>query len=148
MHKNLKNNKRHHGFQRQLLRNKRVVQFVKYLMGGGVYFCSGFGLFAILYGWIGWDWLPSKIAGDAFGLSLGYLMARYWVFEHEGLKGKTIRTGVRYVIINISNLVIGYVIVAALYHVGISPYVGIIISALVATFLTYVCYRFWVFNPK
>lgn len=117
-------------------------------MGGTVYFWSGYLVFAFCFSGLGWDWLPAKIMADITGWTLNYLVQRYWAFNTPRLKGHEERTVGRYSLLTAVNLLLDYVIIAALKAVGISPYIGFFISAGFFTVWNYFWYRFWVFYRK
>ncbi len=130
-----------------MTRRKVVVQFLEYMVGGGVYFWSGLGVFALCYSVLNWDWLIAKMLADVVGWSLGFVVQRYWAFDDPRLKHKTLQTGKRYIGISALNLVIDYAIVASLKSLGVTPYIGMLSSALFFTAWNYLWYRFWVFKP-
>ena len=122
-----------------------VVQFVKYFIGGSVYFWSGYIVFAWGYSILHWTWWPAKMLADIVGWSLNYLAQRYWAFNsssityHEGVVAR------KYVLLTIFNIGLDYLIVGSLKAGGISPYIGLFISAGFFTVWNYIWYRFWVF---
>jgi putative flippase GtrA len=124
---------------------KDVIQFLEYLVGGTVYFWSGYLVFAICYSGFGWDWLPAKLMADVVGWTLNYLVQRYWAFANKSLKKHEGRTAGRYALITLVNLLLDYLIIWGLKSIGVSPYVGFFISAGFFTAWNYLWYRFWVF---
>ena len=62
---------------------QNLAQFAKYMAGGGVYFWTGYAVFAICYSGFHWNWLPSKIAADAIGWTLNYIVQRFWTFAGQ-----------------------------------------------------------------
>lgn len=132
----------------KLSRHRRVIQFLEYMVGGGVYFWGGILIFAALYSGFGWHWLPAKAVADILGWSANYLIQRYWAFYDRRLKGHNRRVVRRFVIINILDLLIDYSIIFGLQLLGITPYVGFFVSAGVTTVWDYLWYRFWVFKPE
>lgn len=132
----------------RFIRHRRLVQFAEYMVGGGVYFVSGFIIFAILYSGLGWDWLWAKIIADAIGWTLNYLIQRYWAFNDNLLRKRELQVGERYLVITLANFAIDYAIVASMKTLGVTPYLGMITSSLFFTAWNYLWYRFWVFNTK
>jgi len=128
-------------------RHTLLLQFIKYMVGGGVYFWGGLGVFAICFSWLGWGWFPSKIIGDIFGWTANYTIQRYWAFADKKLAGHNRTVVTRYLLINAIYLLIDYGIIGGLYSLGITPYIGFFVSAAVATVWNYLWYRFWVFKP-
>lgn len=133
---------------RYLLRHRRILQFIEYMIGGGVYFWSGIAIFAILYSGLGIDWLIAKLIADAIGWTLNFFVQRYWAFNDKNLKGKTLKTGKRYTIITIFSFILDYAIVASMKAAGITPYLGMITASLFFTVWNYLWYRFYVFDPN
>ncbi|MET1033328.1 MAG: GtrA family protein, partial [Candidatus Saccharimonadales bacterium] len=82
---------------------RNVVQFLEYLVGGTVYFCSGYLVFALCYSGLHWDWVPAKIMADVIGWSLNYVVQRYWAFNSKELKKHEGRTAGRYAAITAVN---------------------------------------------
>ena len=132
----------------RLLQHKLILQFIEYMIGGGVYFFSGLAIFAVLYSVFHWDWLWAKIVCDIIGWSLGFLVQRYWAFYDKRLKGKDMQIGTRYVILNVVNFGIDYAIVATMKHYGVTPYLGMLASSTFFIMWNYLWYRFWVFDPN
>ncbi|HET9721875.1 MAG TPA: GtrA family protein [Candidatus Saccharimonadales bacterium] len=129
-------------------RHKLVVQFLEYMVGGGVWFWSGYGIFAICYSGFGWNWLWAKMLADAVGWTLNFLIQRYWAFNDPRLAHKGIRVSKRYAAITALNFVLDYLLIWGLKSIGITPYIAFFISAALFTAWNYLWYKLWVFNPK
>lgn len=125
-----------------------VVQFFEYMVGGGVYFWSGYLTFAILYSGFGWAWFPAKIVDDIVGSALAYLVQRYWAFNSKRLTGHDSQILKKYSFITVVTYIIDYAIIWGLDTIGVSPYIGFFISAGFFTVWNYLWYRFWVFDVK
>jgi putative flippase GtrA len=125
-----------------------IVQFLEYMVGGTVYFWSGYLVFALCYSGLHWNWVWAKIAADIIGWTLNYFVQRYWAFANKGLKNHEARTLRRYSFITVANLGLDYLIIWSLQQVGVSPYIGFFISAGFFTVWNYLWYRFWVFYNK
>lgn len=126
-------------------KRKTVIQFGKYLTGGSVYFWSGYAVFALCYSGLKWHWLPAKIAADGIGWTLNYLVQRYWAFASDRLKLSEMQHVGRYVFIETIGFILDYLIIAGLYAVGVTPYIGFFISAGFFTVWSYLWYKYWVF---
>ena len=131
----------------KLSRRKLIIQFLEYMVGGGVYFWSGYLVFAICYSGFGWDWLWAKMIADAVGWSLNFGIQRYWAFNDPRLAKHNVRVTGRYAAITALNFLIDYLIIWGLKSVGVTPYVGFFISAGFFTIWNYLWYKFWVFSP-
>ncbi|HEX5394976.1 MAG TPA: GtrA family protein [Candidatus Saccharimonadales bacterium] len=131
-----------------MTRKQLIKQFGKYMVGGGVYFWSGYAIFIFLYGGLGWSWFPAKVVCDIVGWTLGFFVQRYWAFHHPSLAGRSLHISTRYVLVNATNFLIDYLIVWGLNSVGVTPYIGLFVAAGFFTAWNYVWYKFWVFKPR
>lgn len=127
---------------------KLMVQFVEYMVGGGVFFWSGYGSFALFYSGLRYNWLVAKMIGDVVGFSANYFIQRYWAFADSRTAGVGKDVRQRYIILSAIDFAIDYALVATLKHNGISPYIGFWVSAAFFTGWNYFFYRFWVFSPS
>jgi putative flippase GtrA len=127
---------------------RNLIQLLEYVIGGSVYFWSGYIVFAVGYSGLHWDWLWAKIAADVIGLTLNYLVQRYWAFNSKGLKKHEADTAGKYSVISVVNIGLDYLIIWGLKTLGVSPYLGFFISAGFFGAWNYVWYRFWVFYSK
>lgn len=118
------------------------------MVGGGIYFWSGLGIFALCYNVFHWHWLIGKTLADIIGWSLNYWVQRYWAFSDSRLEGQNKRVVYRFVLVNGVDLLIDYAIVATFIHFHISPYAGFMASAAFTTVWDYLWYKFWVFVPE
>jgi putative flippase GtrA len=129
-------------------RRHLVVQFMEYMVGGGVYFWVGLTVFAMCYNLLHWHWLVSKILADSIGWTANFSIQRYWAFYDSRFKGQDTRVIARYVLVNGIDLIIDYGIVASFVQAGFTPYIGFFVSAAFTTVWDYLWYRFWVFKPS
>lgn len=128
--------------------NSFIKQFAKYMVGGGVYFWSGYAVFAIAYSGFGLNVGLSKICADSVGLTLNFFVQRWWAFR-TGKGPQNVRhSGKRYFTLVVINLAIDYFIVLGLAAIGVTPYAGQFISAGFMTVWNWAWYKYWVFaNP-
>jgi putative flippase GtrA len=126
-------------------KHRLLIQFAKYMVGGGVYFWGGMAVFALCFDAFKWPWWVSKILADIIGWSANFTIQRYWAFYDSKLKGHDRVVIFRYALINGIDLVIDYFIVWAFVHNGLTPYAGFFASAAFTTVWDYLWYRFWVF---
>jgi putative flippase GtrA len=126
-------------------RHKYFIQFLKYMVGGGVWFWSGYLIFALCYSGLGWNWLWAKMLADVIGWTLNFALQRYWAFNDPRLARQNIRISERYIAITALNFLLDYLLIWGLKSVGVTPYIGFFISAGLFTIWNYLWYRFWVF---
>lgn len=121
-----------------------IIRFAKFMLGGGIYFCVGYGVFALCYSGLHWPWLPAKIMADAIGWSLNYVVQRFWAFSDRTHLSEMQHAG-RYVFIESIGFVLDYAIIWGLSAIGITPYIGFFISAGFFSVWSYLWYKYWVF---
>jgi putative flippase GtrA len=124
-----------------------VSRFAKYMAGGSLYFWVGYGVFAICYSVFKWGWLPSKIAADAIGWTLNYLVQRFWAFSDRAHLSEMQHAG-RYLFIESIGFVLDYLIIWGLRSIGVTPYIGFFISAGFFTAWSFLWYKYWVFPEQ
>ena len=129
-------------------KHPRVIQFLEYMVGGGVYFWGGLGVFALCFDVFHWARYFAKGLANILGWTANYVIQRYWAFSSPKLKGQDRRVIFRYVLVNGIDLVIDYAIVAAFIYNGVTPYAGFFVSAAFTTVWDYLWYRFWVFKTS
>jgi putative flippase GtrA len=125
-------------FAKRSVSRANTIQFLKYFVAGSTYFWSGYIGFH-------WAWWPAKMLADAIGWTLNYIAQRYWAFGSESQMHHEFATARKYIVLTAFNLGLDYLIVGGLKHYGITPYIGLFISAGFFTVWNYVWYRFWVF---
>jgi putative flippase GtrA len=121
-----------------------LIQFVEYLISGGVWFWSGYILIVLLDNHIGLFW--ANAVGNGVGITLNFLLQRYWVFRTKR-PGKIAFTAGRYIVYTFLNaFLLNYLILYTLReYAGLNPEIGQFIASLFFTFWNYFWYRVWVF---
>ena len=137
--------------------HKLLIQFIEYMISGGVYFWAGYAAFAFFYGihteqfsydGLGWSLWWATITSSVFGWTVNFILQRFWVFNNKSLKAHQTQVTTRYIIITLVDFILNYFILFGLKQVGISPYIGQFISSGFFTVWNYFWYRFWVFPEK
>lgn len=121
-----------------------VRRFLKYMVGGGLYFWVGYIVFAFCYSVLHWNWFWSKVTCDIIGWSLNYAVQRFWAFSDQAKLGE-MKHAQRYIFIETIGFILDYLIIAGLYQLGISPYIGFFLSSAFFTVWSYAWYKYWVF---
>ncbi|MDQ5972159.1 MAG: hypothetical protein QG553_318 [Patescibacteria group bacterium] len=122
-----------------------LVRIAEYLVSGGAYFWSAYILIVFLTPVIGLWW--ANLIGNGVGVTLNFILERYWVFTSSKSRNLTYVTG-KYVIYTAANFLLSYVILRSLQEVGIVVAIGQFISAGFFTVWNYFWYRNWVFKGK
>lgn len=127
--------------------SKRAVrQFGYYNLGGLAFFLIGYAVFALLYGAFGWLWWLAKIIADLTGWSSNYLVQRFLAFRDESQHhGESALLG-RFTFVSLVNVPIDYAIVGGLKAVGVTPFLGLAISAGFFTIWKFAWYKHYVFK--
>jgi putative flippase GtrA len=133
---------------RQITQSPAIRQFAKYMVGGSIYFWSGYALFAFGYSVLHWYWLWAKLLADSVGWSANYIVQRYYAFAGQSKHLSEMQHAGRYVCIESLGFVIDYAIIGGLRAIGITPYIGFFISAGFFTVWSYLWYKYWVFPEK
>lgn len=121
-------------------------QIIKYLISGGGFFWSGYLAFAVFDGLLGFNLFIAKQLANVIGITVNYLLERYWVFR--GVKTSKAERATRlpkYIAITLINFMIDYLIVLGLKDIGITPYLGQFVSAAFFTVWNFLWYKYWVF---
>lgn len=132
-----------------LIPRKTLAQFAKYMSGGMLYFWSGYAVFAICYSLFKWNWFWAKVAADAVGWILNYVVQRYWAFAGpDRAKLSEMKHVGRYIFIETIGFILDYLIIYGLKQLGISPYIGFFVAAAFFTVWSYLWYKHWVFPEQ
>lgn len=121
-----------------------IVQFIEYMISGGVWFWSGYILIVLLDDIIGL--FAANLVGNAVGITLNFILQRYWVFRTKR-PGKIAFTAQRYIIYTLLNaFLLNYLILYGLRELaGLKPEIGQFIASGFFTFWNYFWYKVWVF---
>lgn len=133
---------------KQKNRRHDIRQAVEYMISGGAYFWTGYGVFFVCDRIFHLNLWWAKLAANVVGWIVNYLLQRYWVFKNPKLQNHQTEVTTRYAIITLADFVIDYLIVAALKSIGLTPYLGQFVSSGFFTVWNYLWYRFWVFPDK
>jgi putative flippase GtrA len=125
---------------------KELTRFAEYMVGGGVWFWSGYILIVLLDNHIGLFW--ANFIGNIVGLSLNFLISRYWVFRTKRQTKLGVAT-TRYIVYTALNAFgLNYLILLSLRSIGIQPEFGQFIASAFFTVWNYVWYKTWVFKGR
>lgn len=125
---------------------KELTRFVEYMIGGGVWFWSGYVIIVLLDDHIGLFW--ANVLGQTVGLTLNFIIERYWAFKTK----RPVKIGVattRYIIYTALNAFgLNYLILLGLKNFGIDPAIGQFIASFFFTFWNYYWYKVYVFKGQ
>ena len=124
---------------------KELIRVVEYMISGGAYFWTGYGVFFVADKVFHLNLWWAKLAANIIGWIVNYILQRYWVFQNSKLNKQTTKVTTRYAVITLVDFVIDYYIVLGLKNAGITPYIGQFASSAFFTVWNYFWYRFWVF---
>ncbi len=122
-----------------------IVQFAEYMVGGGVWFWSGYILIVTLDDHIGL--FAANLIGNAVGITLNFLIQKYWAFRTKRAE-KIAFTAGRYVVYTALNaFLLNYLILYGLReYFGLKPEIGQFIASGFFTIWNYFWYKAWVFK--
>lgn len=125
------------------------MRIVEYFVSGGVWFWSGYVLIITLDNYIGL--FAANFVGNAVGITLNFLLERYWVFKTKRPTRLAVATK-RYIVYTALNaFLLNYLILEVLSQNGIKPEIGQFIASGFFTFWNYFWYKMYVFkgmDPK
>lgn len=122
---------------------KELTRIAEYLVTGGAWFWSGYFIIIFSEPIIGLWW--ANIVGNGVGVTVNFLLSRYWVFS--GTKDKQMaRVTTKYVMLTGFNFLLNYLILKGLQNIGIHVAIGQFISAGFFTVWNYAWYSLWVFT--
>lgn len=126
---------------------KELTRIGEYLVGGGVWFWSGYIIIVFLNGRMPLFWV--NFIGNAVGMTLNFIIERYWAFKSSRPTTLFIATR-RYIIYTVINaFLLNYLILAVLKdHFDLPPKYGQFIAAGFFTVWNYFWYKYWVFKGK
>lgn len=126
---------------------KLLIQFGEYMIAGGVWFWSGYVIIVVLDDQIGLFW--ANLIGNAVGITLNFLLSRYWVFK-TSRPSKLGEATVRYIVYTALNaFLLNYLILYSLEEgFGIDPAIGQFIASAFFTVWNYIWYKLWVFKGR
>lgn len=126
---------------------KELTRFGEYMVGGGVWFWSGYIIIVVLTANdVSLFW--ANFAGNAVGITLNFIIERYWAFKTSRPTNIAVATW-RYIIYTVLNaFVLNYLILKGLRSVGIEPAIGQFIAAGFFTIWNYIWYKAWVFKGE
>jgi putative flippase GtrA len=125
---------------------KELTRFGEYMVGGGVWFWSGYIIIVVLADKIPLFW--ANFAGNAVGITLNFIIERYWAFKSNRPTTLMVATK-RYVVYTALNaFLLNYFILNGLRSVGIEPAIGQFIASGFFTVWNYAWYKAWVFRDQ
>jgi putative flippase GtrA len=128
--------------------HKVLIQFIEYMVSGGVYFWVGYLLLNYLYYALHWSLWWATILSNVVGWSVNFILQRYWAFNNQALKKHKTEVTAKYTFITLVDFALNYVILYGLNAIGITPAIGQFISSGFFTVWNYLWYRFWIFPEK
>lgn len=126
---------------------RELIRFAEYMVGGGVWFWSGYIIIvAMTANDVPLFW--ANLIGNAVGITLNFLIARYWVFKTKRQTNIGEAT-IRYIVYTALNaFLLNWLILQGLRSIGIEPAIGQFIASAFFTIWNYIWYKAWVFKGR
>lgn len=124
---------------------KELTRIIEYMISGGAWFWSGYVLIIVLDDVIGL--FLANLVGNGVGLTINFLLNRYWVFK--GRRQTNLETATtRYVVYTgLNAFLLNYLILQGLKtYAGLGPEIGQFIASGFFTVWNYLWYKSWVFK--
>jgi putative flippase GtrA len=125
---------------------RTLLQFLYYNLGGACFFVIGYLLFSLLYGLLGIWWLLAKGVADLVGWTVNFIIQRYLAFKEEAVHHNNRAIIKKFSAFSLLNLLIDYAIVGGLKWIGLTPFIGLFVSAAFFTIWKYAWYKHWIFK--
>lgn len=124
-------------------KKSEITRAIEYLVSGGAWFWSGYVIIVLLDDVMPLFW--ANFIGNAVGLTINYLLNRYWVFGNKKQQ-KSPTSAIRYAIYTIINAFgLNYLILLVLRRNGIEPEIGQFVASGFFTVWNYFWYKHYVF---
>jgi putative flippase GtrA len=120
---------------------KTLLQFMKYNVGGLLYFWSAWSIITFLSPKFGLFWM--NIVGNTIGIVLNYLVQRFWAFD-AGPSSK--KSSWKFIALTLFNLMLSYFILKGLVYLGVPLWLAQFVSAGLFMGWNYFMYKLWVFK--
>ncbi len=126
---------------------KELTRIGEYLVGGGLWFWSGYLIIVALNGHLPLFWV--NFIGNAVGITLNFMVERYWAFKTNRPTTLFVATW-RYIIYTALNaFLLNYLILEYLKReFGLEPKYSQFIAAGFFTIWNYFWYKAWVFKGQ
>ncbi|MFC1740452.1 GtrA family protein [Pseudomonadota bacterium] len=119
-------------------------QLFRFIVVGGTNTVIIYLLYLLLL-YLGVQYLVALTIDYALGISLGYFMNRYWTFRVSRNQRSTfVKYSVSYIAVYLLNLILLFVFVDGM---GLDERISQIPALGLATLVSYLTQRFWVFRP-
>lgn len=127
-------------------KRNQLIQAAQYLVSGGAWFWSGYFIIVVMTPVIGLWW--ANLLGNGVGITINFLLQRYWVFDGSR-KTKTSTVTGRYVVYTLLNsFILNFLILFGLEKVSIPVYIGQFIASGFFMVWNFVWYKTWVFKEQ
>lgn len=128
---------------------REARQFAEYMVSGGAQFWSGYAAYAVFDIVLGMPFWWAKSISYFLGVSVNYVLERFWVFKRKRVTKKQIETSAgKFYLLMFVNFLLDLGIVGGLRELGITPYIGQFISAGFFTVWNYLLFKLWVFAKE
>ena len=128
---------------------REIRRFGEYMISGGAQFWSGYLAYALFDAVFGISFWWAKSISYFLGVTVNYLLERFWVFKVNNVSKKQIKTTAgKFYSLMFVNFILDLGIVGGLREIGITPYIGQFISSAFFTVWNWLLFTLWVFTKK
>ena len=121
------------------------LQFIEYNIAGLAFFWSGYASLLLL-DHLGAALIISSSISYIIGLTINFLLERYWVFRENKSASVLAVATERYIILSVVNLGLNYLVLSSLTSMGLPIGLAPFIAAGLFTPWNWFWYKCWVFN--
>jgi len=127
--------------------NKKFRRITRFGCVGGLNTLIDFGMFSLLNGLFGVNYVISQIVSYSSGTLNSYILNKYWTFTDTKTSKKTTKEIVQFIVVNSASLGISLIGLSLLMKdSSMNAFFAKIISMVLAQVVNFLGYRFWVFG--
>ncbi|WP_298837929.1 GtrA family protein [Clostridium sp.] len=127
--------------------NGKLKRIVRFGCVGGLNTTIDFGIFSVLNGLFGVNYVISQILSYSGGTLNSYFLNKFWTFNDTKVSKKTTKEIIQFIVVNSASLGVSLIGMSILLtNSAMNPLIAKIISMVLAQVVNFLGYRFWVFG--
>lgn len=129
------------------INNEKFKRIIRFSCVGGLNTAIDFGIFSLLNGLFGVNYVISQILSYSSGTLNSYVLNKFWTFNDTKTSKKTTKEIVQFIVVNSASLGVSLIGLGILMKdSSMNPYFAKIFSMVLAQVVNFLGYRFWVFG--
>ena len=132
---------------KQLINYEKYKRLIKFIIVGCLNTLVDFGIFSLLKGFLGVNYIVSQVISYSSGTLNSYIFNKFWTFDNANTKKKTFNEMIQFIIVNLLSLgasILGLKILINDY--SMDYYLAKVIVIFITQTVNFLGYKFWVFK--